>query len=146
MTSIHQVLKLKRRDLFSIAPDETVYAAVAIMAEKDIGSLLVTDDGNLVGIFTERDYAREIVLKGRTSAQTLVRDIMRTDFVCVEPDVSVETCMELMTQYRVRHLPVVDGERLVGIVSIGDLVKSIIDDQRFTIEQLESFIHGGERH
>jgi len=146
MTSVHQVLKLKRRDLFSISPDETVYAAVATMAEKDIGSLLVTDDGNLVGLFTERDYAREIVLKGRTSAQTLVREIMRTDFVCVEPDVSVETCMELMTQHRVRHLPVVDGERLVGIVSIGDLVKSIIDDQRFTIEQLEGYIHGGERH
>jgi CBS domain-containing protein len=146
MTSIHQVLKLKGRDVFTIGPYETVYAAVALMAEADVGALLVIDDGRFVGIFTERDYAREVVLKGRTSSQTFVRDIMRTDCVCVQSDVSVETCMELMTKYRVRHLPVVDDEKLAGIVSIGDLVKSIIDDQRFTIAQLEDYIHGELRH
>lgn len=146
MTSICQVLKSKGHDLLSIAPEETVYAAVAFMAEADVGSLLVIDDGEFVGIFTERDYAREIVLKGRTSTQTLVREIMRTNCVCVRPDVGVETCMELMTQHRVRHLPVVDDGTLVGIVSIGDLVKCMIDDQRFTIEQLEDYIHGELRH
>jgi CBS domain-containing protein len=146
MTSIYQVLKLKGRDVLSIAPYETVYAAVALMAEADVGALLVIDDGKFVGIFTERDYAREVVLKGRMSPQTFVRDIMSTDCVCVQSDVSVETCMELMTKYRVRHLPVVDNDKLAGIVSIGDLVKSIIDDQRFTIAQLEDYIHGELRH
>jgi CBS domain-containing protein len=100
------------------------------------------DGGMLVGILTERDYARNVVLKGRTSPQTLVRDIMSTQIACVEPDDTVEDCMALMTKKHVRHLPVVEGEAVVGIISIGDLVKSVIDDQRFTIDQLETYFRG----
>jgi CBS domain-containing protein len=146
MTAIKQILNTKGRGFFSIAPEETVYAAMAFMAEADIGSLLVIDDGVLVGIITERDYAREIVLKGRTSSQTLVREIMKIEVPCITPNESVETCMELMTEDRIRHLPVVDSGRVVGVVSIGDLVKSVINDQRFVIEQLEDYIHGELRH
>ena len=142
MTMIKQILSTKGPGFFSIAPEETVYAAMAFMAEADIGSLLVIDDGQLVGIVTERDYAREIVLKGRTSSQTLVREIMKADVPCVTPNDYVDTCMELMTQERIRHLPVVEGARVVGVISIGDLVKSVINDQRFVIEQLEDYIHG----
>jgi CBS domain-containing protein len=146
MTVIKQIINTKGRDFFSITPEETVYAAMAFMAQADIGSLLVIDDGVLVGIITERDYAREIVLKGRTSSQTLVRDIMKIEVPCITPNESVETCMELMTEYRIRHLPVVDNGRVAGVVSIGDLVKSVINDQRFVIEQLEDYIHGELRH
>jgi CBS domain-containing protein len=146
MTAIKQILNTKGRGFFSIAPEETVYAAMAFMAEANIGSLLVIDDGVLVGIITERDYAREIVLKGRTSSQTLVREIMKIEVPCITPNESVETCMELMTEDRIRHLPVVDSGRVVGVVSIGDLVKSVINDQRFVIEQLEDYIHGELRH
>ncbi len=142
MTTINQLLKVKGRDYFSVGPEETVYAAIKLMADHDVGSLLVMDGDVLVGIVTERHYARDIVLKGRTSPQTLVRNIMETEVVCDEPDEPVEACLELMTQERVRHLPVIDGDRVVGIVSIGDLVKSIIDDQRLTINQLEGYIHG----
>lgn len=146
MTVIKQILNTKGRDFFSIAPEETVYAAMAFMAQADVGSLLVIDDGVLVGIITERDYAREIVLKGRTSSQTLVREIMKIEVPCITPNESVETCMELMTEDRIRHLPVFDNGRVVGVVSIGDLVKSVINDQRFVIEQLEDYIHGELRH
>jgi CBS domain-containing protein len=146
MTVIKQILNTKGCDFFSIAPEETVYAAMAFMAEANIGSLLVIDDGVLVGIITERDYAREIVLKGRTSSQTLVREIMKIEVPYITSNESVETCMELMTQDRIRHLPVVDSGRVVGVISIGDLVKSVINDQRFVIEQLEDYIHGELRH
>ena len=142
MTAINQLLEMKGHGFFSVGPEETVYAAIKLMAEEDVGSLLVMDGDVLEGIFTERDYAREVILKGRSSAQTLVRDIMKTDVTCVERDESVEACMELMTRQRVRHLPVINGGRVAGIVSIGDLVKSIIDDQRFMVGQLESYIHG----
>lgn len=142
MTTINQLLKIKGHDLYSVGPEETVYAAIKLMAEKDVGSLMVMDGEMLVGIFTERDYARDVLLKGRTSLQALVRDIMKIQVTCVEPDETVESCMELMTRERVRHLPVIEGGRVVGIVSIGDLVKSIIDDQRFAIGQLEGYIHG----
>ena len=113
------------------------------MAENNIGSVLVMDGATLVGVFTERDYARNVVLKGRSSPQTLIRDIMSAQVVCVEPDDTVEECMALMTEKHVRHLPVVEDESVVGIISIGDLVKSTIDDQRFMINQLETYI-GGE--
>jgi signal transduction histidine kinase len=129
MTMINQLLKVKGRVYFSVRPDETVYAAIEKMAEKNVGSVLVMDRATLVGIFTERDYARNVVLKGRSSPQTLVRDIMSTQVAFVEPDDTVEDCMALMTEKRVRHLPVVEDEAVVGIISIGDLVKSIIDDQ-----------------
>jgi len=142
MTSIRQLLKSKNHNLYSVGPTDTVYAAIKMMAEKDVGSLLVMEGDQLVGLFTERQYARDVFLKGRSSPQTLVRDIMESRVICVAPDDTVEICMALMTKKRVRHLPVIDGDRVVGIVSIGDLVKSIIDDQRFTIDQLENFIHG----
>lgn len=141
MTLLNQILNVKGHEVFSIRPAETVYAAIKLMADKDVGSLLVMDGTRLVGIFTERQYARDVMLKGRTSPQTLVQDIMETP-VAVEPDETVEACLAVMTEERVRHLPVIDGDRVVGIVSIGDLVKSVIDEQRFTIGQLEAYIHG----
>ncbi len=133
---------MKGHNFYSVGPNETVYTAIKIMACEDVGSLLVMDGDVFVGIFTERDYAREVMLKGRTSLQTLVRDIMKTEVTCVQPDESVEACMELMTLERVRHLPVTNCGRVVGLVSIGDLVKGIINEQRFMIGQLESYIHG----
>ncbi len=142
MTMINQLLKVKGHDCFSVGPDETVCAAIEKMAEKNVGSVLVMDRATLIGIFTERDYARNVVLKGRSSPQTLVRDIMSTQVACVAPDDTVENCMALMTERRLRHLPVVDDEAVVGVISIGDLVKSIIDNQRFTIDQLETYICG----
>lgn len=142
MTMIHQLLKTKGHDFHSVGPDESVYAAIKLMADKDVGSLLVMDGDKLVGIITERHYARDVMLKGRTSPQTPVRDIMETDVVCVGPHETVDGALEVMTHERVRHLPVLNGEKIIGIVSIGDLVKNIIDDQRFTIDQLEGYING----
>jgi CBS domain-containing protein len=142
MTIISQLLKVKGHGCFSVGPGENVYSAIKKMAEKDVGSVLVMDGSALVGILTEREYARNVVLKGRSSPQTLVRDIMSTQVTYVEPDATVEDCMALMTEKRVRHLPVVEDETVVGIISIGDLVKSVIDDQRFTIHQLETYFSG----
>ena len=142
MTTIHQLLKVKGHDYFTVGPYQTVYRAIEMMADLDVGSLLVMDGDELMGLITERNYVRDIILKGRTSTHTLVAEIMDRDVPCVEPDATVEACLELMTNRRVRHLPVLDGGRVVGIVSIGDLVKSVIDDQRSTIGQLEGYIHG----
>ena len=142
MTTVKHVLDQKGHHVHFIHPDASVFDALKMMAEKNIGSLVVLEDGNLVGVITERHYAREIVLKGRTSPGTLVRDIMSTKVIYARPDQSVEECMAVMTARAVRHLPVLEGGRLVGIVSIGDMVKSVIDDQKFIIEQLEHFIHG----
>ena len=142
MTTICQLLKVKGPGCFSVGPDESVYAAIKIMAEEDVGSVLVMDGATLVGILTEREYARNVVLKGRSSPQTLVRDIMSKPVAYVEPDATVEDCMALMTKKRVRHLPVVADEAVVGIISIGDLVKSVIDEQRVMIRQLETYFSG----
>jgi CBS domain-containing protein len=142
MTTVKQVLDQKGHDVHCIHSDASVFDALKMMAEHNIGSLVVLEDGKLVGLITERDYAREIVLKGRTSPRTLVRDIMSTKVIYARPDQSVEECMAVMTAKAVRHLPVLEGGRLVGIVSIGDMVKSVIGDQKFIIEQLEHFIHG----
>ena len=142
MTMIKQILKAKGRGYVSVSPNETVYSAIEKMAEKNIGSVLVMDGATLVGIFTERDYARNIVLKGRSSPQTPIKKVMSTRFVCVGPDDTVDASMALMTKKRVRHLPVIEDEAVVGIISIGDLVKSVIDDQRFTIDQLETYFRG----
>jgi CBS domain-containing protein len=146
MTKINQLLKVKGRGYVSVGPDETVYSAIEKMAEKNIGSVLVMDGVALIGIFTEREYARNIVLKGRSSPQTLIREVMSTQVASIEPGDTVEECMALMTKKRVRHLPVVEDEAVVGIISIGDLVKSIIDDQRFMIDQLETYISGARMH
>ena len=142
MTTVRQLLDQKGRNIWSIHADATVFDAVAKMAEKDVGSLVVMESDELVGIITERHYARNVVLKGKTSPATPVRDIMERDVVIARPDQSVDECMAVMSEKRVRHLPVFEGEKLLGIVSIGDLVKSIIGDQKFMITQLEHYIHG----
>jgi len=141
MITVRQLLGQKGAAVRSIKPDATVFDAIAKMAEHDIGSLLVMDGDELVGIITERHYARGVVLKGKTSPATPVRDIMESRFVCVGPEQTVEHCMVLMSDKRVRHLPVMEGRKVVGILSIGDLVKNIIGDQKFIIEQLENYIH-----
>jgi CBS domain-containing protein len=142
MTTVRQLLDQKGRKIWSIHPDATVFDAVAEMAEKDIGSLAVMDGDKLVGIITERHYARNVVLKGKTSPATPVRDIMESRVIIARPEQSVDQCMALMSEKRVRHLPVLEGEKQIGIISIGDLVKSIIGDQKFMIDQLEHYIHG----
>ncbi len=142
MMTIKHVLDQKGRVVHTVDPDATVFEALKLMAENNVGSMAVLEDGKLVGIITERHYAREIVLKGRTSPTTRVRDVMsrRVDFA--RPDQTVEECMAVMTAKAVRHLPVIEDGRLVGIVSIGDMVKSVIGDQKFIIQQLEHYIHG----
>ena len=142
MTTVRQLLDQKGRKIWSIHPDATVFDAIAKMAEKDIGSLVVMDRDELVGIITERHYSRNVVLKGKTSPTTPVRDIMERHVVIARPEQSVDQCMALMSEKRVRHLPVFEGKKPIGIVSIGDLVKSIIGDQKFMIDQLEHYIHG----
>ena len=146
MTLINQLLKVKGPSYFSVRPDETVYSAIKKMGEKDIGSVLVMDRATLVGILTERDYARNVALKGRSSPQTLVSEIMSTQVAIVGPDDTVEKSLALMTEKRVRYLPVVKEGAVVGIISIGDLVKSTIGDQRFTIHQLETYCSGASMH
>ncbi len=140
--TVRHILEQKGQNVWSISSDETVAAAIKLMADKDIGSLAVLEDGKLVGIITERHYSRNVFLKGRASPQTRVGDIMEREVVCVQPNQSVEECMAIITARRVRHLPVIHGGQLMGIVSIGDLVKSIISDREFIIEQLEHYIHG----
>jgi len=142
MTTIRQLLREKGHKICSVGPESTVYDAIRKMADEDIGSLVVMEGGKIVGIITERHYARNVVLKGRTSPATRVRDIMENKVLYAQPDQSVEECMAIMTDKRVRHLPVIEQGKEIGLVSIGDLVKSIISDQKFTIEQLEHFIRG----
>lgn len=142
MTTIGQLLREKGNKIHSVGPDSSVYEAVRKMAEEDIGSLLVMEGDKIVGIITERHYARNVVLKGRTSPATRVRDIMEHRVLYAKPDQSVEECMAIMTDKRVRHLPVIEEQKLTGLVSIGDLVKCIIGDQKFIIDQLEHYIRG----
>jgi CBS domain-containing protein len=142
MTTIRQLLREKGHKIYSIGPDSTVYEAIRTMADENIGSLVVMEGGKIVGIITERDYARNVELKGRVSPATRVREIMEHRVLYAQPDQSVEECMAIMTDKRVRHLPVIEQEKEIGLVSIGDLVKSIISDQKFTIDQLEHFIRG----
>jgi CBS domain-containing protein len=143
MTTVREVLDRKGRDVFAVGPEAPVYRALELMAEKHIGALAVLDaDRHLIGVVSERDYARKIALAGRSSKETPVRDIMTTKLFCVTPAQSVEECMALMTDKGVRHLPVLEGERLDGIISIGDVVKSKLSEQEFIIEQLEHFIAG----
>ncbi|MBI4273335.1 MAG: CBS domain-containing protein [Rhizobiales bacterium] len=142
MTKLRELLAQKGREVWSVHPEDSVFDAIQNMANKNIGSLVVIEDGKIVGIITERHYARNVVLKGRTSPQTPVRAIMEPNVVCARPEQSVEECMAVMTVRAVRHLPVIEDGQMVGIISIGDLVKSIINDQKFIIEQLEHYIHG----
>ena len=142
MTTVKHVLDQKGREVHAIAPDATVFDALQMMDAYNIGALVVLDGERLAGIMSERDYARQIVLKGKSSPNTQVRDIMSTEVVCLRPDQTVEACMALMTARNVRHLPVLEHKRVVGLISIGDTVRTVIDDQKFIIEQLETYIHG----
>jgi CBS domain-containing protein len=143
MKSVAQILKSKPdRSVHTIGPDEMVFEALRRMAEKSIGALVVVEGDSVVGIVTERDYARKVILMSRTSRETPVRDIMTAAVMYVRSDQTSDECMALMTENRLRHLPVIDGGRMIGIVSIGDLVKDIISDQQFTIEQLRHYITG----
>jgi CBS domain-containing protein len=141
MTTVKQLLDQKGRDVFSIPPDATVYDAIKKMADLDVGSLVVIDNEKPIGIITERHYARNVVLKGRASPATPVEAIMETEVTYAKPEQSVEECMAVMTDKKDRHLPVIQDGSLIGIISIGDLVQAIISHQRFTIEQLELYIH-----
>jgi CBS domain-containing protein len=141
MKTLKQLLQSKPHGILTIAPEARVFDALKLMAEKNVGALLVVDSGKLVGIITERDYARKVILKGKSSLDTPVREIMTNAVLYVHPDQSVEQCMALMTDKRVRHLPVMDGGQLIGVLSIGDLVKETISEQEFMIKQLESYIH-----
>lgn len=142
MTTAQQLLDEKGSAVSSIGPEDSVFDAIKKMADENIGSLVVMEDGKLVGIVTERHYARNIILKGKSSPKTPVREIMSTRVICARPDQSVEQCMAVMTERGVRHLPVLEQKQLIGVLSIGDLVKSIIGDQKFIIEQLEHYIQG----
>ena len=142
--SIHisEILSQKGGVVWSVPPDATVLEAIQLMADKNVGALLVTKDNNLVGIISERDYTRKVVLKGRSSKDTPVREIISGKIISVNPDHSVDECMRLMTEHRIRHLPVVQGTRILGVISIGDLVNSIISHQTSAIQQLETYITG----
>ena len=140
MASIKQVLQGKGHEICSIGPEASVYDAIAKMAQEDVGALVVLEDDSLVGVLSERDYARKVVLQGRSSRDTKIKDIMTTRVAFARPEQSVEDCMAMMTEKRIRHLPVMDGDNLLGVISIGDLVKSIIEEQQHVIEQLEQYI------
>ena len=142
MKFVDQLLEGKGRDVWSVTPGDTVYDALELMAEKGIGALVVLDGNDLAGLFSERDYARKVILEGRSSRDTLVRDIMSARVVCVSPEQTIQDCMGLMSEKRIRHLPVVAGDRIVGLVSIGDVVKAVIADQEEVIEYLEHYIMG----
>jgi CBS domain-containing protein len=142
MKTVDNLLKKKGSQIWAIGPDASIYEAVSMMAEKGIGALLVMEGEQLNGIISERDYARKVILAGKSSRQTPVREIMTTAVLCAKLEQSVEQCLALMTDKRIRHLPVADGGKVVGLVSIGDLVKEIIAEQQFIIEQLEHYIAG----
>jgi CBS domain-containing protein len=135
-----EILRYKGDEVWSIQSERTVFDAIQMMADKRIGALLVIDDDKLLGIFTERDYARKVALEGRSSSESLVRDIMSHKVLCARPEQTVQECMALMSDKRARHLPIVDHKKVIGIVSIGDLVKSIIAEQKFEIERLQYYI------
>ncbi len=140
MTRVRDILAVKGRDVWSIGPHASVYDAMKLMADKGIGALLVMEGAKLVGIISERDYARKVILQGRSSRTTSVQEIMTTRVAYAEPEQNIEECMALMTEIRIRHLPVIEAGEVRGVISIGDLVKSIIAEQKFIIEQLERYI------
>jgi CBS domain-containing protein len=137
---VGDILEVKGRQVWSIGPSESVFDALKLMAEKEIGALVVLDAAKVVGIISERDYARKVILQGRSSPTTLVREIMTTRVAYAQPNQNIDECMAIMTEKRIRHLPVMENGFMVGVISIGDLVKSIIAEQQFIIEQLERYI------
>jgi len=143
MQRVSDLLNHKGRDIWSLAPDATVFEALEEMAHKRVGALLVMEGERLVGIFSERDYARKVILLGKSSRKTRVREIMSRSVVCARPDLTVEESMALMTEKRVRHLPVVVEKKVVGVISIGDVVRSLIEDQEVHIQELTDYITGG---
>ena len=142
MKTVTQLLRAKGREVLSVSPVTSVFDALKMMAEKNVGALLVVEGERLVGVFSERDYARKVILKGKASKEIPVREIMTSHVLYVRPQQTIEDCMALMTDKHVRHLPVLDGEKLVGVISIGDVVKAIIAEQEFMIEQLQNYITG----
>ncbi len=142
MKTIGQILQTKGSEIWTVSPDTTVFAALELMAKKDIGALVVVDEDNVVGIFSERDYARKVILEGKSSRNIPVSSIMTKNVICVRPDQTINKCMALMTEKRIRHLPILENEQLVGVISIGDIVKAVINEQQIMITHLEDFIYG----
>ena len=142
MIFVRQILNDKGHDVWSVSADTTVFDALKLMAEKYVGALLVLENGEIAGIFSERDYARKVILHGKASKDTPISEIMTTDVLYVTPEQTVEECMELMSDKRIRHLPVLENNTLTGIISIGDVVRATIEHKDFTIKQLEHYIHG----
>ncbi|HEY7742377.1 MAG TPA: CBS domain-containing protein [Burkholderiales bacterium] len=141
MKTLKQLLDAKGREVHTVAPEARVYDALRLMADKSVGALIVMEGGRIAGVISERDYARKVILHGGSTHELAVRDIMTSKVITVHPGQTVEECMALMTEKRIRHLPVTEGERLIGVLSIGDLVKEVIAEQQQTIRQLESYIH-----
>jgi CBS domain-containing protein len=145
MGKVNNILESKgarKNTVFSVPPSTIVYNAIEVMAEKNIGALLICEDDKLIGIFSERDYARKLILKGKSSKDTTIGDLMTKDPFTVTPEASIEECMEIMTARRFRHLPVMEGNKVIGVISITDVVRSIIEEQKSTISHLESYIAG----
>jgi len=143
MTTVRQLLEGKSPEVFAVGPESAVIDAIRLMAEKSIGAVVVMEGGRLAGILSERDYARKVVLHDRSSSTTLVREIMTAKVVTVAPSEQVEHCLQLVTDFRIRHLPVVEGGSVIGVISIGDLVKSVIDEQAQKLDQLQQYIVAG---
>lgn len=146
MSTISKLIDAKQNDLWVVSPEDTVFDAIKKMNEKSVGALPVVDDDKLVGILSERDYTRKVILEGRTSKETKVKDIMTSEVFHATPEQKIEECMVVMTQHHIRHLPVVSEGKLSGMISVGDVVKYIISDQKFKIEQLEKNISWGESY
>jgi CBS domain-containing protein len=142
MKTVRQLLQTKGHQVWSIGPEAMIYEALKLMAEKGVGALVVVEAGQVMGILSERDYARKVSLQGKSDTNTPVKEIMTAKVVYVRPDQTIEDCMALMTDKRIRHLPVLEGDHLIGVISIGDVVKAVISQQEFIIEQLENYITG----
>jgi len=143
MTTTVRHMLAGKTEVYAVEPEDTIYEALRLMADKNIGAVLVLSDQEIKGILSERDYARKVILLGKTSKATLVSEIMTTNVICVEPAWTADQCMALMTEKRIRHLPVVENQRLVGVISIGDVVRAVVDEQQFTIKSLERYIMNG---
>ena len=142
MGKVKNILDSKGRVVFSVTPEVTVYAAIELMCQKDVGGLLICENERLVGIFTERDYARKLILKGKSSKETPIKDLMTRNPIVVSPDTSIEECMKVMSDKRIRHLPVLENDKVIAMISIGDVVRFVIEEQKSIIEQLEHYISG----